>query len=665
MKSLTPLLVQNDKGLKPYERVIQNRLQRTLIKAFDFTGGERSLSDCFNGHLYYGLHKTHEGWVFREWAPHATNIWLVGDFNQWQKKDEFKLTRIENGNWERSLPENALKHGDLYKLIVEWNGGSGERLPTHVQYVTQDENTKVFSACVWMPKPYKWKNDAPKRVKNPLIYEAHIGMGGEKPKISSYSEFRENVLPRIEELGYNMIQMMAIQEHPYYGSFGYQVSNFFAPSSRFGTPEELKALIDEAHRRGIAVILDVVHSHAVKNEMEGLALFDGDPTQFFHEGERGNHSLWDSKCFNYGKNEVLAFLLSNLKYWQEEFRFDGFRFDGVTSMIYLNHGLGTAFTNYSMYFDGAQDEDALSYLALANCLVHEINPDATTIAEDVSGYPGLAVPLNAGGIGFDFRMSMGVADYWIRLIKEKSDEQWNVGELFYELTNKRADEKTVSYAECHDQAMVGDKTILFRLLDKEMYTSMSLSTPSLLVDRGIALHKMIRLISLSTAGNGYLNFMGNEFGHPEWIDFPREGNGWSCHYARRQWSLSDNPLLKYHFLKDFDKAMIHLVRGGNIFDFKPFAIVQNVLDQVLIFKRGDWVFVFNFNPEKSFADYGFLIDEGEYEILLCTDDEAFGGLQRVDTKQRYSTFRRELKLYIPNRVGMVLKRTKLSEQGSV
>jgi len=660
MKPLTLSLIKNDPSLKSYERVIQNRLQRTMVKAFDFTHGKKKLSDCFNGHLYYGLHETKTGWIFREWAPNAAQIWLVGDFSNWQRVDEFRLKRISDGNWDIELPKNALKHGDLYKLYIEWNGGFGERLPTHVKRVIQDEQSKIFCAEVWNPTPYKWKHKPLKRVKNPLIYEVHVGMSSEEPKISTYNEFRKNVLPRIADLGYNMIQMMAIQEHPYYGSFGYQVSNFFAVSSRFGTPEELKALIDEAHRLGIAVILDVVHSHAVKNELEGLAKFDGTSTQFFYEGEQGDHPIWDSKCFNYGKNEIIAFLLSNLKYWLDEFRFDGFRFDGVTSMIYWHHGLGTAFTNYSMYFDGSQDEDALTYLALANQLVHEVNPEATTIAEDVSGYPGLATPFNDGGIGFDFRMSMGIADYWIKIIKEKSDEQWHIGDLYHELTNKRADEKTISYAESHDQAMVGDKTIIFRLLDKEMYTSMSMLTPSLLVDRGIALHKIIRLVSLATAGNGYLNFMGNEFGNPEWIDFPREGNNWSYYYARRQWSLSEDKLLKYHFLKDFDKAMIHLIKQHDIFAFQPFAIVQNIPDQTLIFKRGELLFVFNFNPEKSFSDYGFQIDEGSYEILLCSDDEQFGGQRRVDTTLKYVTNSENgkpmLKLYIPNRIGMVLKR---------
>ncbi|MCL2037930.1 alpha amylase C-terminal domain-containing protein [Candidatus Saccharibacteria bacterium] len=659
MTAKSPLsLVEHDSHLKPYEKVIQGRQARILSTIKDMTKDRKTLSDSANGHLYYGLHQTKDGWVFREWAPNAVNIWLVGDFNNWQIREEFRPKRLIGGNWELELPKNTLKHGDLYKLHIEWPGGSGERLPTYARRVVQDDQSKIFAAQVWAPKePYEWKNKSPKKVKNPLIYEAHIGMGGEEAGISTFNEFRENVLPRIAKLGYNTIQLMAIQEHPYYGSFGYQVANFFAVSSRFGTPEELKELIDAAHGLGIAVVLDVVHSHAVKNENEGLAKFDGTTTQFFYEGARGDHPSWDSKCFDYGRGEVVSFLLSNLKYWLEEFHFDGFRFDGVTSMIYWHHGMGKEFTNYAMYFDGAQDENALVYLALANQLIREIDPNAITIAEDMSGYPGLAMPLEQGGIGFDFRMSMGVADYWIKLIKEKRDEKWQVGDIFYELTNKRADEKTISYAECHDQAMVGDKTIIFRLLDKEMYTSMSVLTPSPIVDRGMALHKMIRLISLATAGNGYLNFMGNEFGHPEWIDFPRAGNNWSYHYARRQWSLSEDKLLKYRFLHNFDQAMIQLVKEHDIFNSQLFAIVQNAHDQMLIFKRGDLVFVFNFNPKKSFTDYGFQIDPGEYKILLSSDDKEFGGQGRVDTKLEYPTNDKSmLRLYVPSRVAMVLRK---------
>jgi len=453
--------------------------------------------------------------------------------------------------------------------------------------------------------------------------------------------------------------LMAIQEHPYYGSFGYQVSNFFAASSRFGTPDELKQLIDEAHSYGIAVILDIVHSHAVRNEEEGLSRFDGTYNQYFHDGERGEHRLWNSRCFNYGRSEVLHFLLSNCKYWTEEYRFDGFRFDGVTSMIYFDHGLGRSFTDYSMYFDGGQDEDALTYLSLANTLIHEINPQAVSIAEEVSGMPGLAAPLAVGGAGFDFRMSMGVADYWIKIIKEQKDEEWNVGELFHELTNKRADERTISYAECHDQAMVGDKTIIFRLMDKEMYADMSVLRPNLIVERGMALHKMIRLLSLSTSGDGYLNFMGNEFGHPEWIDFPREGNNWSYQYARRQWHLLDDKTLRYQYLWAFDKAMIALAQREQFLAQRPQLLLQHIVDQVLAFKRGDLLFVFNFHPEKSYTDYRVETAPGKYLTALDSDAVSFNGLARLDSDVAHFTINEKeknyLQLYLPNRTAQVLK----------
>ncbi|MCQ2141899.1 MAG: alpha-amylase family glycosyl hydrolase, partial [Bacteroidales bacterium] len=538
-------IYQTDTYLAPYKEAIEAR-HANIETAFKEMSHEGSLSRGINNHLYYGLHRTADGWVFREWAPNATKIYLIGDFNMWRRTEGFALHPIGGGNWEITLPKMFLSHGDLYKLFIEWPGGGGERLPAYTQRAVQDDETKQFCAQVWDPKPYEWKHRRPGKRKNPLIYECHIGMSSEEYKVASFNDFRQNVLPRVHKLGYNVIQIMALQEHPYYGSFGYQVSNFFALSSRFGTPEEFKQLVDEAHKFGIAVVMDIVHSHSVENEAEGLGLFDGrEDDMYFYDGWQGHHPAWGSRCFNYGKPETRAFLLSNCKFWMEEYHLDGFRFDGVTSMIYWDHGLGKDFTGYECYFGDGVDESAITYLALANILIHEINPNALTIAEDVSGLAGLAAPIALGGVGFDFRMSMGVADHWIKWTKELTDDQWSMGGIWYELTNKRADEKTISYAECHDQALVGDKTLIFRLIDSEMYFSMNKGSQSLIVDRGIALHKMIRLATLGTAGDGYLNFMGNEFGHPEWIDFPRQGNDWSYAHARRQWSLADNGFLRY------------------------------------------------------------------------------------------------------------------------
>ena len=662
-------IIKHDLWLEPFEEAINGRYRYVLGKKSELTnGGKQSLSDFATGYLYFGLHKTSKGWVFREWAPNATQIYLIGTFSNWKEDQAYAMTRLENGNWEIELPADVLHHGDLYKLIVHWNGGCGERIPAWATRVVQDAQTGIFNAQVWDPQtPYVFKTKNFKPATDPLlIYECHIGMAQQEEKVGTYNEFREKILPRVAKAGYNCIQVMAIQEHPYYGSFGYHVSNFFAASSRFGTPDELKELIDAAHALGIAVIMDIVHSHSVKNEVEGLANFAGDPNQYFYPGARREHPAWDSLCFDYGKNEVIHFLLSNCKYWLEEYSFDGFRFDGVTSMLYFSHGLGEAFVNYADYYNGHQDDNAICYLTLANDLIHQVKVNAITIAEDVSGMPGIAAKIEDGGYGFDYRMAMNIPDYWIRTIKDKIDEDWKPSSIFWEVTNRRKNEKTISYAESHDQALVGDKTVIFRLIDADMYWHMQKGDANYVVNRGIALHKMIRLITASTMNGGYLNFMGNEFGHPEWIDFPREGNGWSCKYARRQWDLVDNKNLLYHVMADFDADMLKLLKGVKSFQTTPVQeIWHNDEDQVLAFQRKDLIFVFNFNPKKSFTDYGFLVTPGKYMAVLNTDSPLYGGNGLTDDTVEHFTvadplYAREkkewLKIYIPARTAVVLKK---------
>lgn len=661
-------VVKNDPYLEPFAEAIYGRYEYSIQVEKKLTGENQTLSDFATGYMFFGLHHHSEGWTFREWAPNATAIYLIGDFNNWEKNADYQLKKLQNGVWEIKLPEYALTHLQLYKLLIEWEGGGGERIPAWTRRVVQDDNTKIFSAQVWNPiKSYNFKIKNFKPQKDPLlIYECHVGMSGQEEKVSTYEEFRLNVLPRVKKAGYNCIQVMAIQEHPYYGSFGYHVSSFFAPSSRFGTPEELKRLIDDAHSMGIAVIMDIVHSHAVKNEVEGLGRFDGTPYQYFHGGPRREHPAWDSLCFDYGKPAVLHFLLSNCKYWLDEFNFDGYRFDGVTSMLYRSHGLGEDFGSYESYYNLNQDGDAICYLTLANKLIHEVKPNAITIAEEVSGMPGLAAKYTDGGIGFDYRMAMGIPDFWIKYIKEVKDENWKAGHIFWELTNRRADEKTISYAESHDQALVGDKTIIFRLIDAEMYWHMQKGDNTLMVDRGIALHKIIRLITATSINGGYLNFMGNEFGHPEWIDFPREGNGWSYKYARRQWNLVDNDRYLYYNLGLFDRKMIELINTVPKFNKTPvYQLWDNEGDQIVAYQRENLLFVFNFNGQKSFTDYGILVPEGAYKIVLNTDNAKFGGFGLIDESLTYFTLpdstetapdKEWLKLYIPARTALVLQK---------
>lgn len=655
------MIFDTDPYLEIYKKTIISRYQHLLNKRQDIMGDGEKLSHRINNHLYYMAHIEGKMWVFREWAPNATSLYMICDENHWSKDERFRFRNIGEGNWELTLPIDMVKHGMLYRYIMEWDHGSGERLPAYAVRCVQDPDSKVFSAQVWNPsKKYRWKNNYYREFKNPLIYEVHIGMGVEEERVGTFSEFREKTLPYIAQLGYNTIQIMALQEHPYYGSFGYQVSNFFALSSRFGTPEEFKHLVDSAHKLGIAVIMDIVHSHAVSNEAEGLSLFDGREDLYFHSGERGHHPAWNSRCFDYGKDSVLYFLLSNVKFWMEEYHLDGFRFDGVTSMIYYDHGLGRDFDSYAKYFDGNQDEDALVYLALANILVKELREDAFTIAEDMSGMPGLAAPISECGWGFDYRMSMGVPDNWIKWIKDQTDEQWSMAGMYYELTNKRKDERTISYVECHDQAMVGDKTVIFRLMDKEMYYSMSRGVHNPVVDRGLALHKMIRLVTLATSGDGYLTFMGNEFGHPEWIDFPREGNDWSYKYARRQWSLKDNPDLYYGSLAKFDQDMITMAKKGSLLRYIPNQLYCSDEQKVLIFDRGRFIFALNFNSVQSFSDFEFHAPKGVYRVVLNSDAERYDGFGRIDEKVQYITRKDSsgelLSIYLPSRCALVLEK---------
>ena len=649
-----------DKYLAPYKKDLELRMANYNRKKQELLPDGGTLADFANGYLYFGIHRTATGWVYREWAPGAEAMYFTGDFCGWDRH-KHPMKKLPGGVFEVKLRgKNALKQGQQVMAIVVNGGRELDRIPTYANYVLQNPVTHEWNAAIHCPQEeFNWTDEGFKSAKTLYIYECHIGMAQEEGKVGSYEEFRVNILPRVKMLGYNTIQIMAIMEHPYYASFGYQVTNLFAASSRFGTPEDLKRLINTAHEMGIAVLLDVVHSHACINTREGINEFDGTPYQFFHDGPKGNHSAWGTKCFNYDKNEVIHFLLSNLKYWQTQFHFDGFRFDGVTSMLYHDHGLGTAFTDYGKYFSMNTDTEAVTYLQLANEMIRQVNPHAITIAEDTSALPGLALPIKDGGVGFDYRLAMGEPDMWIKLLKEVSDEHWDLNHIYYELAGRRPKEKVIGYCESHDQALVGDKTIMFRLCDSEMYTAMNKGSQSLVIDRGMALHKIIRLITLTLGGEGYLTFMGNEFGHPEWIDFPREGNGWSYHYCRRQWSLAMNQDLRYHYLDDFEKAMIAMVKKYRVVSGHDHQLLVHNGDKVMAYTKGKALFVYNLHPTQSFEGYQIPVAEaGEYTVVMSTDDFAYGGFGRIHhetyTAKVQPDGRLGFQLYLPARTAMVL-----------
>ena len=650
--------------LKEFEGDIDLRMSLYQETKKRILGNTATLDEFANAYNYYGFHPADGGWYYREWAPSAYQLYLMGDFNGWNQTSH-PLKNIGNGNWELFLPgEDALWDGCKVKTVVDANLTRTEHLPLYARRVVQDKETITWCAeVVDERKAFNWTDKDFTGEDSLYIYEAHVGMAQEEGRVGTYREFADYTLPHVKKAGYNTLQLMAIMEHPYYGSFGYQVSNFYAASSWFGKPEDLKYLINKAHEMGIRVLLDVVHSHAVKNTAEGINMFDGTVWQFFHDGEKGDHPAWGTKCFNYASTGVLHFLLSNLKYWMTEYHFDGFRFDGITSMLYHDHGLGTNFDNNSKYFSYNTHVEAVAYLQLANELIRQVNPRAITIAEDMSGMPGMCLPIEDGGIGFDYRLGMGLPDMWIRTVKEQSDEQWDIGKMWGEMCLRRPGEGTVAYVESHDQALVGDKTMIFRLADAAMYMDMNKDCHNPVIDRAIALHKMIRMFTLAAGGEAYLNFMGNEFGHPEWIDFPREGNGWSFHYCRRQWSLKNNGLLKYQWLNDFDEDMVRLTKKHRIFEQRMGDLrLHKEADKVIVFYRNGLLFAFNFHPTQSVVDVEVpLPRKANYTVALSSDDEKYGG-QNLVAHMSYPARSRDkspyVRLYLPARTVVVLKEGK-------
>lgn len=655
-------LLELNPQLAPYSGDIDLRMFLYRATKARILGEGQTLNDFANAHNFFGFHRVDGGWVYREWAPSAYQLYLEGDFNGWNQTSH-PLTPIGNGNWEIRLEgDNALWDGCKVKTVVDSNMTRTEHIPLYARRVVQDPKTITFCAeVVDDQKTFPWTDADFQGEKSLYIYEAHVGMAQEEGKVGTYREFADYTLPRIKKAGYNTVQLMAIMEHPYYGSFGYQVSNFFAASSWFGKPEDLKYLVNTAHAMGIRVLLDVVHSHAVKNTAEGINMFDGTTWQFFHDGPKGDHPAWGTKCFDYGKTGVIHFLLSNLKFWMTEYHFDGFRFDGVTSMLYHDHGLGTDFNTNDKYFSMNTHTEAITYLQLANELIRQVNPKAITIAEDMSGMPGMALPIADGGIGFDYRLGMGLPDMWVHTVKERKDEFWDIFKMWCDMCMRRPGENTVAYVESHDQALVGDKTMIFRLADAAMYTDMEKSTHNPVIDRAIALHKMIRLYTLAGGGEAYLNFMGNEFGHPEWIDFPREGNGWSFHYCRRQWSLRDNGLLKYEWLGQFDEDMIKLTKEADLFSMRMGDLRMKDSDkQVIVFYRKGLLFAFNFSPTHSYTDIRVPLPAiADYTVALCTDDGIYGGFDQVQhityPAQVDGQGNSAITLYLPARTAVVLK----------
>lgn len=624
-----------DAELSPYVDILLRRRDRFTAETARLRAEHGSLRDYADLHLTLGMHKIMDEnglpcWRLREWMPAATSLWLTTDRLKFQRWARYAFRRVSaDGLWELVVPAEELPHGAYMELRVlpdaegSPDGRPQRRVPAFARWVEQDaEVLEQWCARVWdPPEPYVFRHDdRPRSLEFPRIYEAHVGiaqpyLGRTERSVGSYAAFARHILPRIRDGGYTAVQLMAVAEHPLYKSFGYQVSSYFAPSSRFGLPDDFKALVDEAHRLGLAVILDITHSHAAPNTEQGLARYDTGPYLF---ADKDNQ--WGTVSFDYGKEMTRRFLLSNCRYWMEEYHVDGFRFDAVGNMIYLDHGFGDDFSHVGRCFYTAAgsnrvDQDGVLYLELANTLVHELRPQSLTIAEEFSGMPGMTSPPSEGGLGFDHRFAMGIPDFWGKFIKEGR----SVGMLWYEMTNRRRYERTISYVACHDQCINGKDAMIWRLIGDEMYTQMSCLRDSWNTSRGLALYKLMRLVTLATAAHGYLSFMGDEFGHPEWID----GEA----YAHRQWHLAERDDLRYADLAAFDRDCLREIVGRHLEQFRTQVRLRHLDEdsRTLAFERDRLLFVFNFHELHSQPALELWVTPGKYVEMLSSDEPRYSG----------------------------------------
>lgn len=564
----------------------------------------------------------------------------------------------------------CIPHGSKYRVYFNTPDGPLERVPAWATYVLPDADGRQACAVHWDPpseSAYKWKNKHPTAPKSLLIYECHVGISGSEPRLSSFSEFTKKVLPHIKDLGYNAIQLFGIVEHKDYFTAGYRVTNMYAVSSRYGTPEDFKHLVDEAHGIGLLVFLDVVHSYSAADEMVGLSLFDGTNDCYFHTGKRGHHKFWGTRMFKYADVDVLQYLLSNLNWWVEEYRIDGFQFHSLSSMMYTHNGFATFTGELEEYCNQYVDRDALMYLILANDILHALHPNIITIAEDATYYPGLCEATSQGGLGFDYYVNLSASEMWLSFLEKVPDNEWSMSKIVTTLMgNRQYTNKMLLYAENHSQSISGGRSFA-EILFGGKEDRPAESTDSLL--RGCSLHKLIRLITFSIGGCAYLNFMGNEFGHPKGVEFPTASNNNSFELANRRWELLNNDGI-HHALFLFDKDMMKLEQNERVLS-RGLPNVHHVKDDTMVisYTRGPVLFIFNFHPTNSYEKYIVGVEEaGEYQVIMNTDEKNYGGQGMINGDQYVQkTIRKRcdglqncLQVPLPSRTAQVYKLTRIS-----
>lgn len=567
----------------------------------------------YKAQQFFGAHKTGDGvFTFRVWAPHAVKVCLIGDFNDWDENG-CPLTKLNDGGaWECTV--GGVKPFDAYKFLIVTR--DGRRVFKADPYAVHSE-TRPGTASKIFIGDYKWRDGAwlKKRKEGDVysspvnIYEMHLGSWRKHPDGNpfTYRELAADLVPYVKNMGYTHIELLPVTEHPFDGSWGYQVTGYFSVTSRYGTPDDFKYLVDECHRAGIGVILDWVPAHFPK-DAHGLFEFDGEPCYEYADLNKGEHMQWGTKIFDYGKNEVRSFLISNACFFFDEYHIDGLRVDAVASMLYLDYGREKG--QWSPNINGGNENlEAVEFLKQLNETVFSQHGDVMMIAEESTSWPLVSRPVYLGGLGFNFKWNMGWMNDILKYcsldgIYKKFNHDLVTFSFFYAFS------ENFVLPISHDEVVHGKCSLINKM-------------PGDYEEKFAGVRAFLGYMYAHPGKK--LLFMGSEFGQfIEW-DYKKE----------LDWLLLDYE--KHRLLKDYSRELNRFYKKNTPmwqidYSWEGFSwIVSDDKDNsVIAFVRTDRsgeriIAVCNFTNVMRCSYRMGVPESGSYEIVFNSDDAKFGG----------------------------------------